>query len=208
MEVYGEKPKRFTKEWWEYFWDYYKWHTIGVAFVLFIIAITAVQCANKIDYDIIIDYVSEFYLTDEDTENLRNLVQENIDDVNGNGEKQAQIVYINMSEDLDAQMLAAMQAKLVAELSCTDSYLFLMSEKYADQLSEYEMFDKPSEWAGTAAGDSDTVCLANSAALETIGLNADKIYIGVRSLRDSDKDKKKEQIKHDTALKIAQYLVK
>ena len=22
-EKYGDMPKRFTKKWWEYFWDYY-----------------------------------------------------------------------------------------------------------------------------------------------------------------------------------------
>lgn len=208
MEVYGEKPKRFTKEWWGYFWDYYKWHTIGTAFALIIIAVTAVQCASRIDYDIIIDYVSESYLAEEDTENLRTLVQDNIDDVNGNGKKQADILVLNMSENMDAQMFAAMQTKLMAELSCTDSYLFLMSEKYAATLSQYDMFDNSSEWAGDAAADGNTVCLANSAALGTIGLNSDKLYVGVRSLRDADKDKPKEQIKHDTALKLAQYLVK
>ena len=32
-EKYGTVPKKFTSAWWEYFWDYYKWHTIATVFV-------------------------------------------------------------------------------------------------------------------------------------------------------------------------------
>ena len=52
MEKYGEIPKRFTKKWWEYFWDYYKIHTIATIAIVVAVASTISQCVNKIDYDL------------------------------------------------------------------------------------------------------------------------------------------------------------
>ena len=45
-EKYGVVPKRFTREWWDYFWMYYKWHTIAIAFVIIAVTVTIVQKIN------------------------------------------------------------------------------------------------------------------------------------------------------------------
>ena len=42
-EKYGTIPKRFTPEWWEYFWMYYKVHTIAITLVILAVAITVYQ---------------------------------------------------------------------------------------------------------------------------------------------------------------------
>ena len=52
MEKYGTIPPKFTKEWWEYFWDYYKVHTICTVAAIVIIVSTIVQCANSPEYEV------------------------------------------------------------------------------------------------------------------------------------------------------------
>ena len=46
-EKYGEVPPKFTKKWWEYFWDYYKWHVIITVVAVLIASVTIVQCATR-----------------------------------------------------------------------------------------------------------------------------------------------------------------
>ena len=46
-EKYGEVPPKFTKKWWEYFWDYYKWHVIITVVAVLIASVTIVQCATS-----------------------------------------------------------------------------------------------------------------------------------------------------------------
>ena len=51
-EKYGVKPKIFTKEWWPYFWKYYKWHTIAILFVGGLAITWIVQCSRNVEPDL------------------------------------------------------------------------------------------------------------------------------------------------------------
>ena len=64
-EVYGVKPKKFTKEWWPYYWMYYKWHTIIIGFFSITTIISAVQCAMKEHYDLNVVYAGSGYYESE-----------------------------------------------------------------------------------------------------------------------------------------------
>ena len=55
-EKYGEVPPKFTKKWWEYFWDYYKWHVIITVVAVLIASVTIVQCATRPKYDMNVVY--------------------------------------------------------------------------------------------------------------------------------------------------------
>ena len=46
-EKYGEVPPKFTKKWWEYFWDYYKWHVIITVVAVLIASVTQCFGASK-----------------------------------------------------------------------------------------------------------------------------------------------------------------
>ena len=87
MEKYGTVPKRFTKLWWEYFWDYYKWHTISVAFVSILILVTAVQCATQVKYDMTITVAGDKYLSEDIQSQLSGELGEVIEDCDENGER-------------------------------------------------------------------------------------------------------------------------
>ena len=57
MEKYGTVPKRFTKAWWEYFWEYYKLHVIVSVVVISMIGISAHQLLTNPKYDVTVTYV-------------------------------------------------------------------------------------------------------------------------------------------------------
>ena len=49
----------------KHFWYYYKIHTLAILFAIVIITWGAVQCANRIDYDLDISFFSESYIPEE-----------------------------------------------------------------------------------------------------------------------------------------------
>ncbi len=208
MEVYGVKPKKFTREWWGYFWYYYKWHTAGVLFALFVIITSLVQCVTQINYDLQIDLITEDYITGEQTEKLEELIKANIDDVTQNGETQAFVLSLNMDSE-DPQMEQALMSKMLLEFRYSEGYVFIMSKKYADMVFEYGIFENTDVWAGEQANDGQTISLAGSKALLNIGIDAEMhdLYIGVLKIRDENKDDELEIAKYENGKKFAQFLI-
>ncbi len=209
MEVYGTKPKRFTKEWWGYFWYYYKWHTAFSAFVAVIVLISCVQCATQIKYDLNITYVSEYGLdTDRETA-LAELAAKNITDVTGNKKNEVFVLTFNMQEDRDFMVIQAYNTKLALEPDYTESYVFIMTEKYAEQMAMFDFLEKTDVWAGDKANDGYTVSLADCGALSEIGIDAkgQDLYVGVVKMREKESESELERERYKNGVAFAQYLI-
>ena len=85
-EKYGEVPPKFTKKWWEYFWDYYKWHVIITVVAVLIASVTIVQCATRPKYDMNVVYAGHMNYSEEEINKLKEIISERISDIDGNGE--------------------------------------------------------------------------------------------------------------------------
>lgn len=209
MEVYGTKPKRFTKEWWEYFWDYYKIHTIATAIIIIFIGITISECAHRINYDLQIDYISENQISDKAVNALTSLIEENIDDITENGKPEAYVTYLDMGEHGDPQYTQAMFAKYSVEMGYTESFVFLVSKKYADQLSEEGIFEEASTWTSIPSYNGYCVSLEDCEILKEIGIDTSDLYVGVLKIRERDKAsvRVKNRPKQENGIKFAQFLI-
>ncbi len=209
MEVYGTKPERFTKEWWGYFWYYYKWHTAFCAFVAIIVLISCVQCATRTEYDLNITYVSEYGLDTERENRLIELAQKNVQDVTENGKNEVFVLNFYMGENRDFTMLQAYNTKLVLEPSYTESYVFIMTKKYAEEMAKYEFLEKTEVWAGDKANDGYTVSIAECDALSEIGIDAkgEELYVGVVKIREKESKSELERERYKNGVAFAQYLI-
>lgn len=210
MEVYGTKPKRFTKEWWGYFWDYYKWHTIGGAFAAVLIGVTFVQCATQTNYDLQVDFIAEYGLQSEEQEALVALAESAAEDITENGKTEAFVLALNMVETQDMQMTQAMQTKLMIEMGYSDGYTFIMSKKYADMLTEYEVLQPTSEWAGEYANDGVVISLADCRKLSEIGIETSgdrELYIGIAPLKENDIGDEEKIARYENGVRFAKSLI-
>ena len=207
MEVYGTKPKMFTKEWRGYFWDYYKWHTIGGLFAAGLIIYSCVQCATAVQYDLQVDYISENGILEETRDALTELIKNNIDDANGNDSVDAFVLSLNMAETQDVQMTQAMQTKMMLEQGYSESFVFILSKKYADIFTESEVLENNSVWAGDRADEACVVSLDGSSVLEEFGIDTSDLYIGVRKMRSDEQDKEEKTAEYKNGIKLAQYLI-
>ena len=220
MEKYGTIPPRFSKDWWSYIWDYYKWHIIGGGVAAVLIGVTAVQCATQTHYDMTVTYAGAAGCTDEAQARVSEIFQETVGDVNGNGKKEVlfQALKLSSSEDQvqDAQYEMAMQTKLMLEIQAGESFLFLFSPERAEQMFANDgaegFFVPVSEWySGTLSEEEQTagsmtgyaVCLKAPAVLENAGFDCGEVYLAIRNLRsDEEKEKNLENAKQQQQASI------
>lgn len=209
MEVYGEQPKRFTKEWFDNFWYYYKWWTIGAVVIALFIIIGIGQIVTAPKLDLQVDYISEYGLDDNETELFKNVILAGIDDVTGNGEKEINILKLDMDLEQSIQQKEAVQNQFRLEMAFSDSYVFLMTKNYADLAERFEIFEPTSVWAGELANDRCVLSLETSRVLIDAGLKPAEreLYVGVLKMRDKEKGKELEQKRYQNGIKLAKFLI-
>ncbi len=220
MEKYGEIPKRFTKEWWSYFWDYYKWHVIGGAVALAMIIITAVQLMSKVAYDEIVTYIGEASYSDSAVGDIADSLAEIIPDVNNNGKNDVGFQVLQMAKSASGaenpQYTAALETKKTFEIQFGEGFVFLLDKDRVDNLTATglaEAFMPADEWmsknkSGKANETVGTyfVKLKSNKFFSERGFETDDIYVGVRALRADEKDEADKKTL-DAAINIAEYLI-
>lgn len=195
-EVYGVKPKKFTKEWWPYFWMYYKWHTIIIAVVALLVLTTVSQCVNSEKYDLTITYLGDRYFSDEEEEAFTSGLEPFIVDSDGNGENNIYFSELTIDERTgNEQMNMTMIMKHDMQMTDADTYVYIYNEEQMykqlkrDYLSDtYIAVDK---WLDSEIdsnryvfGDDGTayaVSLEGSKFLESIGIDSSDMYVMVRN---------------------------
>jgi len=193
-EKYGVIPKRFTKEWWEYFWMYYKWYVIVTVIVLVLVISTVHQAVTAPKYDITLVYAGTTLYSEEQESALDKKLSENVRDVNENGEKLAQLLQYNFAIDSkEVEYAMAMDVKLQMALSEDETFIFIMDkdvlERYIGSEAETCVFAPLDNWL-TASVPEDkkyvahnntyAVELSGNKFLEECGIDASGKYLCIR----------------------------
>lgn len=218
MEKYGEIPPKFTKKWWEYFWYYYKWHTIITVTALIIALVTIVQCANREKYDMNIVYAGHMNYGDEEISRARALFSQYVTDIDKDGKQSVFFQTLMFSDGAgNEEYDYAMQTKLDFTFTDDCTFIYLMDEieaaLYINRDSVSDTFEKTELYAPdtdarviTAEdGNSYAVNLKDSDLLKTNGIYCDNLYLLVRS---NNRDDEKNIQAHEDALKLAKELIK
>ncbi len=218
MESYGTKPKRFSREWWPYFWYYYKWHTIGIAAVIIAVAVTCVQCASKEKFDFTIIYSGNRIFSEEQVDRFLAALEERLPDVDGDGVTNIDFQQLSLSgQSQNIEYDYAVQQKFDVALMSGENALYFMSEdemltQFARQQNEY-VFVPIEDWAKSpvpksAAVNKDGVPtgvnLENSAFLKETEFFTDDLYLAVRIKESGDKEI--YQKRYDAACEAANIL--
>lgn len=219
-EKYGEIPKLFTKKWWEYFWDYYKWHTIVVVFVLFVAITVIVQVSTSPKYDFNIFYTADFYMQEQGKETLRRELSKFVTDSDGDGKDGVainEIVFVEGQED--AQVEYAKVTKISLEFTDKNTILYIFDDSKAPYFFDSESMDgiflETDEWLDepieqerlyTKDSKNYAVSLKNSKLFNEYGVDCDNLYVAVRRYYEELDDEMQEKIAD--AKKIANAIVK
>ena len=216
-EVYGEKPKKFTRGWWPYFWLYYRWHVIVIGIVCLFFAIGIRQCAKSEKYDLVTVYSGVRAISDEDAAKIEDFMSAYVDDIDKNGKQKVFFEQLNVSgEKQDFQYNSAMQTRLLIEMQSETVFLYIMDKK---QMSE--IIDNPEvngafvpveEWADAdlredclygTDGVNRAVSLKDSTLLSETGFKCEDLYVFIQE----NADDKSSQL-YENSVRIANALLK
>ena len=218
-EVYGVKPKMFTREWWPYFWMYYKWHTIGIVFAAVCIISFTIGCITKTKYDLIMTYTGGAPWQTGVSEALAEQLSEVITDADGNGQKNVLVEKVVMDNSgTDVSLNYNLQVKVDIELSQEIYNLYLFDEDEMKLMLGREeanlVFAPVSDWAETAVpedklyskdGTAYAVSVEDNAYLKNLGVPTKGLYMLVRNkVNESELCKKS----HDGAVAAANLILK
>lgn len=206
MEVYGEKPQKFTAKWWGYVWEYYKWHGICVLFIIFTLVTTLHQCATRPNYDLKITAVTEQELVLSQTDAITEMAEGIISDATENEVIEAFTMPICMSDKSDAETIQAGYAKFAAEISMPDAYVFILSKMFVDRFEPVGFLETTDVWAN-GSKDEYFVSLKGNEKLTALGIDTEELYIGVVQLFDNKKDDETEIMRHENGVLFARYLL-
>lgn len=160
-EKYGTVPPKFTKSWWEYFWMYYKWHTIITLFVIFAVGITIYQNVTAPKYDITLMYAGSNMYSEEASLKIEDALSPICADVDENGENSLLFSQLNidLANQSDGEYLMAMVTKLQLSLAEDDVYLYIMDKATAQYClgddTESAIFAPLSDWVTADIGDAE-----------------------------------------------------
>ena len=219
-EHYGVKPKMFTKEWWPYYWMYYKWYTItAVAIVAFIVMIIY-DCVTKEKYDLKITYYGSNAYLSEMWEELDATLEEYIEDIDGNGEKNILMIPLVMSDKSeDMQMGQAAYTQYTMSFTDTLSYLYIYDQAQLDILIDEDIvngtFLTTDKWLNSDVSEDSIVygknskpyaiSLKDSKIINSIGLNGEDLYVLVKD--DTQNPKQDEKVRKNAFI-VANELIK
>ena len=219
-EVYGVKPKIFTKEWWPYFWEYYKWHTIAVLFVALLTGMTIYQSKTATRYDLKITYMGDKYLPDEVDEEFTSGLETVISDIDGNGECNIFFSQLTISEDAEsAAITMTMRMKHDLELTNEQSGVYLYSKaELENQIArgyiDVTYFDtdvwlnepvSDDAYIRSDNGKSYAVCLKDSAYLKSLNIDGSDLYLLIRN--DIGAEYENETVR-ENSIAVANLIVK
>lgn len=140
-EKYGVVPKKFTKEWWPYFWMYYKVHTLAAVFALLCAVYTLYECATAPKYDMTVTYTGESSIMQTDEAKLVEFITEHTDDIDENGEGSVYFQQLVIDPDGDPQYNYAMQTKLAVEFQNDCSYIYIFDEPAKEAMLTGESYE-------------------------------------------------------------------
>lgn len=220
-EVYGEKPKIFTKEWWPYYWMYYKWHTVAVLFVAMLVIMSLVQCINKETYDLKITTLGQFYYKDGVWDVVEKELEKDIKDADKDGEKHVDILSLTVFPDNKeyAQQDLAEYLKHDGGFSNNLMYLYIYDKRELETRMESgfieEGFIKTESWLKEKvaddklvydkAGNAYAVSLKDSTILKKAGIDGENLYVLVRT---DQYIRNKNKTAHNNAVIAANKLIK
>lgn len=203
MKIFGTE---INKKWFENYWFYYKTHTIAGVFALLIIIYSVVECANNVKPDATVTYVGSSYFAEEYIAAFEQELSGYIDDIDGDGNKNAMFTPLTVPEEVKSEQDIAMQQKIQIELAVGETYLYILDKKYFDLYNEQDLFLDISGYAGMPSPVYG-IKAGESPVLRSLGISKDdEMYVAVRILTMGDEKKEKKVAAQENAIKILQYL--
>lgn len=213
-EKYGTIPPKFTREWWKYFWDYYKVHTIVTVILVAAVALTVYSKVTAPKYDLTLCYAGASVLNEQTEEAIRKEASKITPDVNESGDSLCDFYQMSFPvDDLKDEFAMAMHTKMQLSLAGDEIYLYILDkshlEFYATEKLDHCPFAPLKNWLGkdykfsrySVEGEEVGISLEGNQFLEKNGIDSSDKYLVMRYY--PREDQKKQLDGYKAAVKLA-----
>ncbi len=131
-EVRELVKKMSFKEYMKYFWEYHKNHTLFALLMIFLVLLTVKQIILKPEYDLVVSYYGKEYFTQEQADILTEYLEDKIEDINNDGERNIKIYtyYVDeMMQNSGASRMAVNQ-KLTVDAAARVNAVIMFDDEY------------------------------------------------------------------------------
>lgn len=171
------------------YWYYYKWHIIFGIFLLILLVITFVQCAQKKTPDLSIAYAGYDYVA---TDEFQDDMSAFIGDMNGDGTEYVFCNNLVIPSDVKSEQDLTISQKLMLMFVDKETRLYIMErdlyELYSESFEDLKGIvpDNKLQNAYEYNGVPIAICTLNCPKLEKYGLAKENLYMGIVSLGEND----------------------
>ncbi len=172
---------RFSKEWWQNLWFYYKWHFLVGILAVIAIVYTVVDFATRVNPDIFILFAGDYILTEEDSATLKERVESTITDINGDGKIVAQFIEIPLKLDSERvdETTAASNLQMQNQFITGEQHILVLDRELYNMYLAQELLDPDTLMEETAS---------NPLFAETMLANRDAVMVTRVKRHDYESD--------------------
>lgn len=135
-EKYGTIPKKFTKDWWEYFWTYYKWYVLIPVFIILAIVFTVAQKNSMEKFDLTLTYAGSNFFSEEVSAKIEENLSSLSPDLDGDGESKLSFMQYNFTgETENIEYEQALNNKLFLSIAEEQNFILIMDKEYAQRFA-------------------------------------------------------------------------
>ena len=175
----------------KHFWYYDKVKLFVVIAVIAVVAYTIYQWVTAEKYDLEVAYYGEREFTEEQIEYFNQYLSENIEDINGDGEKNVQFTVVTYSQQQTPDEYGvAVNQKFVLELSAGTAFAYIVSPEF------YEVLNTES---GENVAESVLELKDSKVYGEILGDTEDERWF-TKSLYAKEQGKEEKELLHNNAL--------
>lgn len=205
-------PKAFTKEWFGYVWDYYRYHILIGAAAIILAVFIIFQTVTAVKYDTNINFVAASVLEEDDAEKLADICEKNSNDINENGKVDIAVNQINFTKENEksVEITMGLQEKLMALLNSPDEIVFIVDSKMLNTFEKMK-YTEDIFYENSLLTDEEAlktgkyaVSLKESTGFKNIGIDGSDLYVLIARMDYDDSFTKEEE----NGIKIAQFLIK
>lgn len=220
-EKYGTIPKTFTKDWWEYFWTYYKWYVLVPVFIIIAIVFTVAEKNSLEKYDLTLTYAGSSYFNEDTSAKIEEEFSAYCPDLDEDGEKKISFIQYNFTgETSDIEYEQALNNKLYLSLAEEQNFILIMNKEYAQRFagddSASSVFAPLGDWLDTpyegkkvfsANGKTYGIALSEIPFFKELGADYEDHYLFIRFY--PRKDQLEDFIDgYEAAIKVANEICK
>ncbi len=150
------------------------------------------SCTDKVEADLTIAYIGEGFFNSDVFYPASDEIEKAIDDINGDGERNIELVTITFNNNITASQEQSNMAKMTFAMGQGQSRLYLFDKNYCNYYADNEILADLSAFAGdnevlvNGEGKVYGISVTDNPVLKRLGLDGGEVYASIRAITEMD----------------------